>query len=249
MTSQTIPEGMRLIEHLRGKKGFEGSDFWIIGSDPNLDFYPDDFFKNKFSIAVNFSCIAFPDSTFLFVNGQAMLEWAIKKYPDWLKKMLMPIGWWKRWGSEPIYFKMDNKPMPDSVPDYESAIKRILNGSSYDFVSARTSMHHAVFVAIVLGAKRIILVGCSHKTSKGRSYAQKRDIGDITWAGRFFRYGKRRDNEVPENTLEYGLPGATKMRRDTVQFAKIAKRYGIEIIRHRFDENRNEFLFEEIKEG
>lgn len=248
MTPQTIPEGMRLIEHLRGKKGFEGSTFWIIGSDPNLDHYPDDFFKNKFSIVVNFSCVAFPEGTFLFINGEALLEWAVKKYPDWLKKILMPTGWWERWGAEPVYFKTDNKPMPATVPDYESAIKRILSGSSYEFVSVRTSAHCAIFVAIVLGAKKIVLVGCSHRTSKGRSYAQKRGIGDITWAGRFFRYGERYDNELPEDKLFYGVPGGIRIRRDTIQFAKIAKKYGIEIIRHRFDENRNEFLFEEIKE-
>lgn len=42
-------------------------------------------------------------------------------------------------------------------------------------------------------------------------------------------------------------PTIIRGRRDTIQLAKVFRNYGIEVIRHRFDEGKNEFLFEEIK--
>lgn len=232
MTPQTIPDNIRLIENLRGKKEFKNSTFWIIGSDPNLDYYPDDFFNNKFTIAVNASCIAFPESTFFYMNvgEEKKLELVISKYPGCLKKTIMGIGIWKNWGLEPIYFKMENKALPDTPPDYEALVKRLLGNGSCDFIKVRTSVHIAIFIAVALGAKKIILVGCSHRTSKGKNYAHKRGIGDIVW----------------EKSLIY-VPAFAWMRRDTIQLAKVFRNYGIEVIRHRFDEGKNEFLFEEIK--
>lgn len=230
MILQTIPDNIRLIENLRGKKEFKDSIFWIIGSDPNLDYYPDDFFNNKFTIAVNFSCIAFPESTFFYMSVKKKLELIISKYPGCLKKTFIEVDHWENWGLEPIYFKMENKALPWSPPDYESVVKLLLGNGSCDFIAARTSVHYAIFAAVVLGAKKIILVGCSHRTSKGKNYAHKRGMGDIVY----------------EKSLSYG-PDFRKMRRDTIQLAKVFKNYGIEVVRHRFDEGKNEFLFEEIK--
>ena len=264
-TPQIIPEGMRLIEDLRGKEEFRNSDFWIIGSDPNLDYYLDNFFDDKFSIAINASCFAFPKSTFLYMSGKRELEWMIDKYPDCLKKVIiflgsikpkfsskakkeMPsrlppeggIGRWENWGLEPIYMKPENKPMTASVPDYESTIERILSDGSCDFVLTRTSIHFAVFIAAVLGAKKIILVGCSHKSLKGQAYAHKRGVDDFISGAR----GRRKINTY------YGSQGSgiTRLRRDTIQLARVFGRRGIEIVRHYFDEDRNEFVFEKIVE-
>lgn len=261
---QNVPEGMRMIEALRGK--FQGSDFWVLGSDPNLDFYPDDFFDDKFSIAVGMSCVAFPGSTFLYMSGRRELGWMISKHPDYLEKVILPlepvrdkysakaeremlkyrsrgfntgIGRWESWGLEPIYMKPEDKPMLKSVPDYESTAKRIFSNGPCDFVLTRTSTHNAIFAATVLGAKKIILVGCSHKASKGRAYAHKRGMGDFI-------------SEADERlhlALDYGSQraGIERMRRDTIQLAKVFKKFGIEIVRHRFDEDENDFMFEEIK--
>lgn len=230
MTPQTIPDNIRLIENLRGKKEFKNATFWIIGSDPNLDYYPDDFFNNKFTIVVNVSCIAFPESTFFYMSMEKKLELMISKYPGCLKKTFIWVDHWENWGLEPIYFRIENKAMPRSPPDYESLIKRLLGNGSCDFIKTRTSVHYAIFAAVVLGAKKIILVGCSHRTSKGKNYAHKRGMGDV----------------VCEKRLIYG-PTVDRLRRDTIQLAKVFKNYGIEVIRHRFDEGKNEFLFEEIK--
>lgn len=256
---QIIPEGMRLIEDLRGKEEFKDSDFWIIGSDPNLDCYPDDFFDDKFSIAVNLSCIGFPESTFLYMSGREELEWIISKYPDYLKKIILPlepirselsaeaqklklrgIERWENWGLESIYMKSEDRPMLKSAPDYESVVRRILSDGPCEFAKVRTSIHWAIFAAAVLGAKKIILVGCSHKDYQGRIYAHKRGMGEHVSEGqekmlKHWVYGSQRN-------------GVKRMRRDTIQLAEIFKKYGIEVVRHRFDEEKQEFVFEEIKE-
>lgn len=245
---QIIPEGMRLIEDFRSKEEFRDSKFWIIGSDANLDFYPDNFFDGKFSIAVNLSCVAFPESTYLYMSGREELEWIISKYPDYLKKVILPlghvlpskrgVGLWENWGLEPIYMKPENKPMLKSVPDYESGVKRILSNGPGEFILVRTSAHWAIFAAAVLGAKKIILVGCSHKSQKGQIYAHKRGMSDfvseaVEKAHRIVHYGSQRS-------------GIERVRRDTIQLARIFKKHGIEIIRHRYDEEKREFIFEEI---
>ncbi|MCW4051201.1 MAG: hypothetical protein NWE89_15870 [Candidatus Bathyarchaeota archaeon] len=236
-----------MIEDLRGSKEFRDSDFWIIGSDPNLDYYSDNFFDDKFSIPVNLSCIAYPESTFLYTSGQRELEWMISKYPGCLKKMILPlehipsgeegIGRWENWGLEPIYMKPEDKPMMESVPDYESTVERIFSGGSCDFVLTRSSVHSAVFAAAVLGAKKIILVGCSHRTLKGETYASKRGMSDLVGG----LIGRRQDFHY---TRKHG--GIVRLRRDAVHLVMAFKKYGIEIVRHRYDEDKNEFVFEEI---
>ncbi len=245
---QIAPEGMRFIEDLRGKKEFRDSEFWIIGVDPNLDCYPDDFFENKFSIAVNLSCVAFPESTFFCMTGREELEWMISEYPDCLKKMILPlehipsnpwgIGRWQDWGLEPIYLKPEDNPMPSSAPDYESTARRILSDGPCNFVLVRTVVHLAVFAAAVLGARKIILVGSSHKASKGRAYAHSRGMDEVV----------SEDIEKKQRKEYYGTQtnAILRLRRDTIQLARAFEKYGIEIMRHRYDEDINEFVFEEI---
>jgi len=224
------------------------SEFWIIGVDPNLDCYPDDFFDDKFSIAVNLSCVAFPKSTFFCVTGRKELEWMINKYPDCLKKMILSlehitsrkggIGRWENWGLEPIYMKPEDKSMTSSTPDYESMAKRILSDGPCNFVLVRTVIHLAVFAAAVLGARKIILVGCSHKASKGRAYAHKRGMGEAV-NGAIEK--EQRDSYYGAQTSGIG-----RLRRDTKQLGRAFGKYDIQIVRHRFDEDINEFVFEEI---
>lgn len=261
---QITPEGMRLIEDLRGKEEFRDSDFWVIGSDSNLDYYPDDFFDDKFSIAVNLSCVAFPESTFLYMSGREELEWMISKHPDCLRRVILLLyyvqpklspkaerriqarllpykgttGRWEDWGLEPIYMRPEDKLMTESVPDYESTAKRIFSGGLCNFVLVRTSAHLAIFAAATLGAKKIILVGCSHKLSEGKVYARKRGMGNF-----ISELAERRQKD-----LHYGTQSSAiaRLRRDTKQLAGVFGKYGVEIVRHRFDEGRNEFIFEKI---
>ncbi len=213
---------MRFIEDLRGKEEFRDSEFWIIGTDPNLDCYPNDFFDDKFSIAVNLSCVAFPESTFLCMTGREELEWMISKYPGYLKKMILPlehipsnpwgIGRWQDWRLEPIYLKPEDNPMPSSAPVYESTARRILSDGPCNFVLVRTAVHLAVFAVAVLGARKIILVGCSHRVLKGRAYAHKRGMGEVV--------SEAIEREQKDGYYGARTSGIVRLRRDTIQLVR-----------------------------
>ena len=117
-------------------------------------------------------------------------------------------------------------------------IKRIFSDDLCNFILVRTVVHLAVFAAAVLGAKKIILVGCSHRISKGRAYAHKRGMDNLV-------------SEAIKTAQKDGYYGARtsgirRLRRDTIQLTRAFKKYGVEIMRHRFDEDINEFVFEKI---
>jgi len=239
---QTVPEGMRFIENLRNKYG--GSEFWIIGSDPNLDFYPDDFFRDKLSIAVGISCIAFPESTF-FMSAQSFDPEEMKSMRCDRKSILpleflvpvprsFAIGRWENWGLDPIYMKLEAKRYSSASPDYEPMAKQIFSDEPCEFALARTTAHLAIYAAAILGAKKIILVGCSHEISGGAVYAQKRGIGAANKPGPI---------RIRASSQTYG-----RMRRDTKELTRTFKKYDVEVVRHRFDKDKDEFVFEEIEE-
>ncbi len=238
LTPQIVPEGMRFIEDLRNE--YVGSEIWIIGSDPNVDFYPDDFFEDKLSITVNISCAAFPESTFFMFPESRDPEKMKSMRSD--RKSILPleflgvdsrVGPWENWGLNPIYMKLEAKYYSSSSPDYEPMANQIFGNRSCEFTLPRTTVHFAIYAAAVLGAKKIILVGCSHKISDETVYAQKRGIGAANILGKI---------RTRANLQTYG-----RMRRDTKELARVFKKYGVEIVRHRYDEGRSEFMFEEIK--
>lgn len=240
---QTVPEDMRFIEDLR-KEEYKDSDFWIIGTDPNIDFYPDDFFRDKFSIAVNLAWVAFPESTFFMFGSAIYLKQIIETNPDYLKKCFIPlvfirpnlppnaIGRWEKWGLDPIYLRSELKYAPSSAPDFEPMAEKIFNNKPCEFTGVRTGVHLAIPATVVLGARRVILVGCSHRVTGDTVYAKKRGIGV--------------DNKPGPITCRASVQTYGRMRRDLAQMARTFKKYNVEIVRHRFDEEKNEFVFEEI---
>jgi len=247
LVPQIVPRGMKFIEDLRCKE-FEGSDFWIIGTDPNVDFYPDDFFDDKFSIAVNLAWAAFPRSTFFMGSGSSIYPEQMRNAgPSFLKRCILPldfilpnppsssIGRWERWGLDPIYMRPERKYGTSSSPDFEPLARQVLNAELCEFPAVRTGAHLATCAAIALGAKRVILSGCPRRVAGGRVYAQKRGIGADNKPGKIRTRGSERT--------------FWRFRRDLAQLARTFGKYGIEVMRNRFDPDRNEFIFEEIRDG
>lgn len=240
-------EGMRFIEDYRGK--FQGSDIWVIGCDPNLDCYPDDFFDDRVSITLNYACAAFPNSTYFC--GDGMHTRLVKsRWPHLLKKCLNALSlvkpkrigtlnWWETWGLDPIYFKILTKShYMHTKADFETMGEQIFGDRSCIFVGGLGSSDYAVQAAAVLGAKRIIMVGCSMTTKKYQSEAQRRGMSEL--------YPLTPEGFSVETQTGQGKAGV-QTRQSTARFAEIFKRYGVEIIRHRFDEGEEKFEFVEIK--
>jgi len=169
------------------------------------------------------------------------LEQLIKTNPDYLKKCIIPldfitsnptenpIGRWERWGLDPIYMRLEKKCMPSSAPDFEPSARKIFSDQLCEFTLVRTGIHLAIPAAAVLGAKKIILVGCSHRIMGNVIYAHKGQMG----------INKKKCNSPMVRRLG-------RMRRDLIQLSKTFRGYNVEVIRHRFDQEKNKFVFEEI---
>lgn len=245
---------IRFIKNFRGN--YKNSTFWIIGADPNLDFYSEDFFKNKLSIAVSASCIAFPNSTFLFTQYKKIVDTIRDARPDLLKRMILPmintsvknpetrdkLISWKDYSPKPIYAKPHHKPAADiTLKDWKEMARRIFNDiEDVEFIAVNTIITFVIGIAVSLGAKRIILVGCGGKRIQDRWYAQKK--GMWIFCPEKSNYKKSRDQQSYEESSTF-----RPMRRDIYLLMNILREYGVEVLRHRFDENRNKFIFEEIK--
>lgn len=249
-------KGFKSIEDFRGD--YKDSTCWILGSDPNLALYPDDFFNNKFSIAANASCIAFPDSTFFVLTSNPFASCIKYVRPDFLTKYIMPFNstrpakslpfWeqldphWEDYGLKPIYLKLIvGTRAAQTQADWDKMIEQIFGTGLIRFLQPFTIIHYAIEVAAVLGAKRIILVGCSHKYSDYPLHSLSRGM----WL--FCR--------EEHSDAKRGLPLANEwldrefdmMRKDTIKFKEVFAKHGVEVVRHRFDEARGAFVFEEIK--
>lgn len=248
-------KGFKRIEDFRDD--YRGSTFWIIGSDPNLDFYPDDFFDDKLSIAISASCIAFPNSTYLLVILTPVADAIARARPDFLSKCIMSLNctrakfkpyweqldpFWKDYGLDPIYMKlMEGSRDVQTIPDWRRMVRQIFGNDLVEFVQPTSSIHYAMGIAAILGAKKIILVGCSHKSTKYLFHAQKRGMWIFHWENR--PGGKR---EYPASYINGRIPELASMRRDTKRFKRVFAKYGVEIVRHRYDEIKKKFIFEEI---
>lgn len=249
-------DGMRFIEEQRD--WYHNQDIWVIGSDPNLDHYPDNYFQDKVSIAITISCVAFPNSTY-FLSGDSRVLSAIKSArPDYLKKCIIPlvyskpspriksqqhIPWWEDYGLDPIYLKVvRGKSIVDHTQkDWERMAHQIFDGDQVEFIALHTSLDFGIEVAAVLGASRIVLVGCSHRTTKYRSYACKRGM----WI--FLPQNIYRPFEMPRDYQTGEVRGYANMKEDTIRLKVLFEKYGIDIVKHRYDVERRDFVFEEIE--
>lgn len=230
-------KGMRFIEDYRGK--FQGSDIWVIGADLNLDCYPDDFFDDKVSITINYACIGFPNSTY-FSGDHVAISRIKDRWPHFLKKWIVAISGRRSqfgfWGLDVIYMKTLAKSIyAHTEADFEKMAGRAFGDGTYELVGGMGSVDYAIQAAAVLGAKRIILVGCSMTTKKNQDHAQRRGMSKF--------YPNK-----PEG-VSAALPSnlVARVRLSAARFAETFGRHGVEVVRHRFDEEEGRFVFEEIR--
>jgi len=147
-------EGIRFIEDHRGR--FQGSEFWVIGCDPNLDCYPDDFFEDKLSITLNAGCVAFPDSTYFTGNGLPNPR-IVDRIPDCLKKYVIPLInrkpkgplWWEVCGLDPLYMKLltGKSIYEHTKADFEKMADQVFGDGPCVFVGGLSSADFGVQIA------------------------------------------------------------------------------------------------------
>ena len=177
-------EELKYLEDLRGKH--TGEEIWVIGAGPSLDDYPLNFFEDKICVGVNWVFSVFVDigdglekfstKTFYSVHSHAEHAYWIRDHiPHFLKRCFFI--------SRPLSHKM-YKGKPYCCPDdfnkdpywirnsyevndvrasgagFERMAKCIMAGrDDCRYLCRGTSLHWAIDVAAVLGAKKIYLVG------------------------------------------------------------------------------------------
>lgn len=172
-----------LEEDFRDKH--DGEEIWVIGCGPSLDDVPDGFFKDKISIALNWAFVAFPECTYLHWYHSIFTDFVRNGNPELFKRCILllpaermdtPDGlgeykiypiWmkWRGWGCTQKRIEEQAK----------AVIEKQHAGYEGDCIG-----HTAIWASFIMGAKRVILVGCEQtwRQIKSNIHAQKRGLSD-----------------------------------------------------------------------
>lgn len=229
---------MKFVKDLRGVH--ENKEIWIAGSGPSLDDYPDDFFKDKILITLSWAFIAFPKCTYWHVSHPEKMLQMKKRYPKILKKsfILLPLVPFKGESpkqmtderslelfgedkDDPVYLRwhriLGNR--AQFMKLLPQTIDAIIAGQDCKYIALSTLAHYAIQIAVILGAKKVSLVGCEGKASEDRLHAKNRGLLEI--------YPKM----SPQQFQRY-LRGCDHFRFGTKILAEAFKPYGIEVRRY-----------------
>jgi hypothetical protein len=155
-----------------------GDTVWIAGSDPSLSEYPDDFFDGKTAITLHLAHRKFPNATFRYSSEYDRSEHLISVDPEYRSKPLI--------AALPMYGKTEKETRallanfadvhfhrmvsypPNGIrgevdPRFtEWKVRRTMAGKARIWGGHGTCLHTAIYMAILLGASRIALIGCGH---------------------------------------------------------------------------------------
>jgi len=114
----------------------------------------------------------------------------------------------------PPYFLKYN-PKALKINNVEKEIKAAVLGQDYRYKSNNTSLHNAIWCAMILGFKTIEIIGCEFASENGKHYSNDTNVKDT----------RQRPNEFLENAYN-------KMRVFTNKIIKISDKYEITINRY-----------------
>ena len=117
-------------------------------------------------------------------------------------------------------------------------MEQVKNKGVFELVGGFGVVNHAMQIAVLFGAKKIILVGCSNKGTEVYYHAQKRGMSE-------FYKDKEMDLDRLESYRTGRIYNVVNKKREMVVFIGLFKKHGIEIVKHRFDEEKKKFIFKE----
>lgn len=164
----------RYLEDLRDS--YKGKEIWVLGCGPSLDDYPDDFFDDKVSIALNWAFIAFPSCTYLLDYHKDVSDFIRKYIPEFTRKFIV---WFPQQDSSMPYedlIIMQRRVRECAQGDFDAAVRAIMNGEACEYVDTGTILHGGIQAAAILGATKITLAGCELTSTPEKDHAQRRSM-------------------------------------------------------------------------
>ncbi len=166
------------VASLRGAHA--GASIWIAGSDPSLSTYPDDFLDGKIGITLHLAHSKFPNATYRYASEYDRAAYYLEHDPEYAAKPF--IGAYPMYGysgrdtrrlvdpfKEAYLHRMVSYPprglRGDVDADFtEWKVRRTIQGKARVWGSHGTCLHTAYYVALLMGASEINLIGCGHGT-------------------------------------------------------------------------------------
>ena len=166
---------------------------WIIGSDPSLDTYPDNFLDDKIGMTLHLAYFKFPNATYRYFNELDRITYCLKKDPSILDKTnIFAYPFYCRKESETkavtgkdVYFlKLKAFPPRGNRHDIlkglgvKAMIKQVdkaIEGKTIEFGGYWTCLHNAFYTAIMMGGNPINLIGNGHETIEGKNHFIRAD--------------------------------------------------------------------------
>ena len=264
-------ENYRHIEEFRNMYPNEQcptGEVWIIGGGKSLEDFPKDFFENKTSIAVNYSIFGFPHITHFLSIHKGPFREVQKKMPEMFKDfrsicaytmdpndkarglyenrpLCGAYSYLGDWGTEVMYLRFKHK-MVESKEEFKENAPKILSQENCKeplFCLARgTTVHMAMQAAIILGAKKITVVGCETRGDKYRRHAFLGEMGNY--------YKKLAENDPQNYINKYYKDMSLDEKNGGIDWmAQVFKLLGVLIRRYYFKEGEyGQAGYEEIKD-
>jgi len=159
-------------------RSLEGKAVWIVGSDPTLSDYPDDFLEGKIGITLHLAHIKFPRATFRYSSEYDRSEFLLSKYPDYASLPL--IAGYPMYGKtrdetarlvspcSRVYFHKRVSYLPTGVRGEVDAgytrakIRQTMGGRASYWGAHGSCLHTCVYMAVLMGAAQINVIGSGH---------------------------------------------------------------------------------------
>ena len=177
---------MNYINELHNKHKDE--PIWIVGSDPTLSDYPDNFLDDKLHIALHLAFMKFKRCTYAYANELDRVKFLLDMYPCYHDAIKI-YGWpfYRRTVEESLplltgtvyIFNLTPFPPKGNIKDilndtgWNALIdmaKGARDGTRVSFGDFGTCLHGAMFAAIMMGCSPINIIGCGMKTVGGKNH-------------------------------------------------------------------------------
>lgn len=169
----------------------KGLPIWIVGSDPTLEHYPNDFSKNKILITLHLAYVKFPHATYHYFNERDRFVYLKERFPEILDKInIFGFPFYNKTEEESTVaigrawnkgHRLKLRPYPprgdmrdiftESGPKAMRAmVGDALKGKRLDYGGHGTCVHPCMYVAIMMGGNPINIIGCNFQAIDGKEH-------------------------------------------------------------------------------